>query len=88
MSVDGQSVVIEDIVARLHHTCIVIIDVAHIYPSPHTVSVESQPVLLQHAQIFLEEHYCLRVGVHSLRLALGQSERVEHEVGFALGSLH
>ena len=81
MRIDGQSIAVENVVARLHHTRVVVVDVAHVEPCAHAMGVECQSAILDDAQVFLEEHDGLRVGVHALGLAVGQSQAMEKEVG-------
>ena len=56
VGVDGESVALEYVVARLHHAGVVVVDVAHVEPGPHAVGGQLQPSVLHDAEILLEKH--------------------------------
>ena len=74
MGVGSQTVLAEYIVARLYHTVVVGVDVAHVNPCPYAMVLQVQSLQFQQGDVLVEEHDGLDIGAEVRYLVVGQSQ--------------
>ena len=86
MGVGSESLAREDVIARLHHSGIVDIDVGNIYPCAHEMRLHVEPHVAYDGYILLEKGNGLDIGVESASLGVGESQAMEERAIVGVGS--